>query len=154
VVEETRLRARLVLDDAREAATRLADRLASGGNWRVDWLATIALLRAVGHVLSKVDGGADRAKAAIEAAWEQWKTDPADAIFRDFIEQERNTVLKEYVLGSTAPAFLLKEDGGRLFLENGSGALLLEQPSLGPVEEALRWWEEQLDAIEALLARA
>lgn len=126
--------------------------MASGGNWRLDWAATVALLRAVGHVLHKVDGKQGAAtKTAIDAAWSRWKKDPKDAIFRDFIEQERNSVLKEYEIGSQAPAYLLTEDGGRIRLEDGSGALLLEQPDVERVDEALRWWEQQLSAIEAAL---
>jgi hypothetical protein len=127
--------------------------MTAGGNWRIDWVATVALLRAVGHVLHKVDGSASEvARTAIAAAWQRWESDPADAIFRDFIDQERNTVLKEYELGSAAPAYLQTEDGGRILLEDGSGAILLEQPSLEPVREALQWWEEQLDLLEAEIA--
>jgi hypothetical protein len=152
---DAQLRARLVLEDAREAAARLDDRLKAGGNWRIDWVATVALLRVVGHVLDKVDATASAdAKAAIAAAWTQWKTDPDDAIFRDFIDPERNIVLKEYELGTYAPAYLLKADGGRLLLADGSGAILLEQPNLDRVYDALQWWETQLTAIETKLAQS
>lgn len=65
------------------------------------------------------------------------------------LESRRNTVLKEYRLGSTAAQYLLKEDGGRILLGDGSGALLLEEPDFGKIEESLAWWESELAAIEA-----
>lgn len=143
------LRARLVLSDANEATQRLQQRFQEGGNWRVEWVAVVTLLRAVDHVLRLVDNQDPPAKAAILAAWERWKLKPArDAIFWEFILEERNNVIKEYVIGEAAPSYLLMEDGGRLALEDSSGFLILEQPNIERVYEALAWWEEELSAIE------
>lgn len=149
------LRARLVLEDAYEAARRLSERLDKGEPWQIEWVATVALLRAVGHVLHKVDArrSAD-SREAVAAAYARWKTEPEHAIFRDFIENERNNVLKRYRLGEHAPAYLLQEDGSRILLEDGSDALLLETPDFGPVQAALRWWDEQLAALTDTLTDA
>lgn len=65
--------------------------------WRIHWAAAVALIRAVGHVLDKVDGADPVFKRAAKAAFVRWKgADPEHAIFRDFIERERNNLLKEY----------------------------------------------------------
>ena len=115
----------------------------------------VALLRSVGHVLEKVDGKQEPVTTrAINDAWKRWQDDPAAAIFREFIEPERNMVLKEYEFGRNAPAYLLLEGGGRILLEDGSGALLLEQPDISRVDEALEWWERELAAIEADISLA
>ena len=141
-------RARLVLSDARVAADRLRAGLESG-EYRIEWVATVALLRAVGHVLDKIDGQCSVARPAIDARWKAWRADPSThAVFWEFIEKERNLVLKEYEIGSTAPQYLLTEDGRRLSLEDGSGSLLLEPPDIGRIDDALAWWEHELAAIE------
>jgi hypothetical protein len=59
MAQTTLPRARLVLADATEATERLRERVASGGNYRIDWAGTVALLRMVGHVLHKVDAQAN-----------------------------------------------------------------------------------------------
>lgn len=66
--------------------------------WRVHWAGGVALLRAVGHVLLNVDQRADAALAkAADAAHRGWRSpDPAHAVYREFILEERNNILKEY----------------------------------------------------------
>ena len=61
-------------------------------DFRVHWTAGIALARAVGHVLDKVEAPRDPSVAhAARAAYESWQTDrPSNAIFWEFIEEERN----------------------------------------------------------------
>lgn len=155
MVQQTLPLARLVLADATEATERLRERLASGGNYRIDWVATVALLRMVGHVLHKVNEQANPdVERVLEEAWGDWndRTRPEHAIFREFIDPERNTVLKQYEIGRYAPSYLLTEDGHRLMLEDGSGFLLQEQPDLDRVDAALAWWETQLTAIESIVA--
>jgi hypothetical protein len=49
--------ARLVLDDCRGALADLKEGV-QGAEWRRRWIVTVVLLRAVGHVLEKVDGAA------------------------------------------------------------------------------------------------
>ena len=65
--------------------------------WRVHWVAALALVRAVGHVLTKVDGEDARYRASIDAAFGGWKANRSKhVIFWEFIEEERNNILKEY----------------------------------------------------------
>lgn len=88
--------AREVLDDCRLALAMLEEET-DLVRWRVHWAAAVALLRAVGHVLDKVDGEDPLTKRLASQAFKRWKgSAPEHRIFREFIEPERNSVLKEY----------------------------------------------------------
>ena len=95
------LRAREVLADCELA---LADFEAAGPTpyWRTRWTGLVALLRSVGHVLHKVDAGqSGDMKKAIAAEWDRLsKSKPEPRIFWDFIEEERNNILKAYEFGA------------------------------------------------------
>jgi hypothetical protein len=66
--------ARKVLADC-ETAHQLLRKEKMGATWRPHWVACLTLLRAVGHVLDKVDVEADaKHSAAIKAKWEEWNT--------------------------------------------------------------------------------
>jgi hypothetical protein len=108
--------------------------------WRLYWVAGIALLRTIGHVLAKADATITNIhKQAIESAWIAWKADEvANAIFWDFIEKERNSLLKTYEFGAT-----LSKDEKGYFVEfsNGDDAFQM-------FREAVYWWRHQLMLIE------
>ena len=88
--------ARKVLTDC-EVALEMLENEEDLGRWRVYWAGALALLRAVGHVLYKVDGDDPTLLHLIDAAYNRWKTNrEANAIFWEFIEKERNNILKEY----------------------------------------------------------
>ena len=65
---------------------------------RLYWVAGIALLRTVGHVLAKVDAKTSETHAqAIQNLWKGFRSDREDSlIFCEFIEKERNNLLKTY----------------------------------------------------------
>jgi hypothetical protein len=89
-------RARKVLDDCR-VALQLLEEETDLQRWRIHWVAALALVRAVGHVLEKVDGADAAISGIANAAYKRWKsTAPEHEIFRQFIERERNIMLKEY----------------------------------------------------------
>ena len=69
-----------------------------GRQWRRRWLVAVVLLRAVGHVLDKVDGERNPAyRAAVSGWWTRLKaTRPRPEVSWHFIEDERNTIPKEY----------------------------------------------------------
>lgn len=94
------MRAREVLSDCKRA---LEDFVAAGASpfWRTRWTALIALLRSVGHVLEKIDSAqSPELKTAVDEAWARLKqTKPAPNIFWEFIEAERNNILKAYEVG-------------------------------------------------------
>src|SRR4051812_41064549 len=66
------LAARKPLRDAKWALKRLEE-TEDLREFRVIWAATVALLRAVGHVLEKVDARDPRLKSAVDSAWSDWK---------------------------------------------------------------------------------
>lgn len=156
--------ARGVLADCEAARARLEDET-DDVSWRLLWVAAIVLLRTVGHVLAKVDGAGDLAirKAADTAFW-QWKSDaPEHGIFRDFIDDERNLILKEYEhrmssgpvrLVAILPGTAVQDRTSEIFLADGN----LFRPMLsGPyqgedgrdvLDQAIAWWKRELDLIE------
>lgn len=87
----------IVLQDCK-IALKLIENEDDSDIWRVHWAGAVALLRAVGHVLHKVDSVEHPdLKQTIEAQFRVWNSDSSEhQIFRDFIDQERNSILKEY----------------------------------------------------------
>jgi hypothetical protein len=156
--------AREVLEDCRGAVAELIDGV-QGRQWRRRWVVAVVLLRAVGHVLDKVD--ADRSpayRAAISAWWVGIKgTKPKPEIFWGFIEDERNTILKEYRTSAGQGATV--QLGGIEF-SLGTYEVRADQPGptihhytvdSGPfagreqrdlLSEAIAWWERELDGID------
>jgi hypothetical protein len=60
---------------------------------RAQHIAVVACLRAVGHILKRVDADTPAKAKWLKDRWPQWKAEP---IFRDFIELDRNRLLKEF----------------------------------------------------------
>ena len=161
-------KAREVLDDCRVALSLLEEEK-DIRRWRIHWAAAVALIRAVGHVLDKVDGEDPLIKQASNAAFKQWRSmDPNHEIFREFIERERNNLLKEYrsdvhplTTVAMAVEFTAQPVGGGAPVRLAQIAEIGEniyRPFLhGPWEgddardvlsEAIAWWDSQLAAIE------
>jgi hypothetical protein len=115
----------------------------------------VALLRAIGHVLHKVDVAENSAMAeAVGEAWERWKRYPRQhSIFWTFIDQERNNILKEYAVGySKGPVLVVVEDE-EFELDEGLFAPLVDGPNEGQdirdvYFDALSWWERELALID------
>jgi hypothetical protein len=112
--------------------------------WRVYWFSGFVTLRAIGHVLHKVDAETNqRHRLVISQFWNKLKSDiDGNWIFFDFIEKERNNILKEFSFGATLPP---AEDGSLLAYDGThlDGAQLYR--------EAVYWWRAQLDHLEAQL---
>jgi len=160
--------AREVLEDCRIAVDQLHDGIA-GREWRIAWVTCVALLRAVGHALRNVDSRSSPGMArAIEAAWSKLaRTKPNPKIFWQFIEEERNNILKEYRL--TAGLAITLRPGtahcnirtGEQWGEPGLPTLYDYAMRSGPYEgfdqrrvlsEAIDWWDSYLRSIEAASA--
>jgi hypothetical protein len=141
--------------------------------WRVHWAGALALLRAVGHVLHKVDGADLKVRRQIDIAYDRWKSQRTEnAIFWEFIEQERNNILKEYRFNlhpldhvDVAVMVTAKQS------ETGKIVKIPETIPIGeniyrPVvdgysegddardvyQEALDWWKAELAAIERAIS--
>jgi len=84
--------ARSVLEDCVAAKDALRYGI-QGSEWRRAWVTAIVLLRGVGHVLDKIDGESDaQLRIAIDRKWDEAKP----PIFTEFIDRERNNIVKEY----------------------------------------------------------
>jgi len=168
--------ARVVLADCDWALSRHAEDLRFEA-LRVSWISIVTLLRAVGHVLKKVDEvQSPYLKDAIEAWWRELnRTKPEPAIYWRFIDDERNSVLKQYKFG-------LKRWARAESIENGSinagvdvtrlrsdqvqlpgwmftdgaiaGGPFVGQSDRAVAQQAVAWWTQQLDAIDRESAKA
>lgn len=92
--------ARVVLQDCKHAIEKHTQDL-QAEDFRISWISIVTLLRAIGHVLDKVDANQSPAmrKAIDEKYKELKKNEPEPRIFWSFIEEERNRFLKEYKHG-------------------------------------------------------
>ena len=165
-------------DKAREvlADCKIALELLEGeedlGRWRVHWAGAMALVRAVGHVLTKEDGKNPARRPFIDAAYSRWKVDrSSNRIFWDFINEERNNILKQYQFNihpkketnvvvvppaghfgageasQVQQAFSIGENLYRPILDGyGEG-----DDARDVYREALEWWHKELTAIEESL---
>ncbi|NTH46626.1 hypothetical protein G6K98_15970 [Agrobacterium rhizogenes] len=167
-------KAREVLDDCRVALSMLEDEV-DLQRWRIHWAAAVALIRAVGHVLDKVDGRDRYLKKATAAAFKRWKSDDdAHEIFREFIERERNNLLKEYSsdvhpLDSVSVAVLLTAipEGGGKPAVMGADVSELDENVYRPMVDgpwvgddardvlslAIDWWEMELNLIDKVVSK-
>lgn len=154
--------ARRVLADC-EVVLEMLDDERDEQRWRVLWVGAVALLRAVGHVLWNVDGQTPQARAAMKAAYENWNKpeQPEHLIFRDFVDKQRNNIVKEYrmnVLDSAEVPVVVHSDVGsitdvldeNLFrpVTEGFGA---GEDARDVYREAIGWWETELSRLEAVL---
>jgi hypothetical protein len=161
-------RARQVLDDCR-VALQLLEAEKDLQCWRIHWVAALALVRAVGHVLDKVDGADPKIGDEAHAAFKRWKGNaPEHVIFREFIDRERNNILKEYEFNLHPEEHVQVTLIGTLQpLAGGDPIKTAEiipigeniyRPLLGGfregddardvLSEAMDWWEAELAAIE------
>ena len=161
-------RARLVLEDCRLALQLLEDET-DLRKWRLHWVAAIALIRAVGHVLHKMDGKSPAVRTASSAAYARWMgATPEHEIFREFIEKERNTILKEYDFNLHPGEEV--EVAIPVTLQRVSDGVIVEAATIFPLDEniyrplmdgfregedardvlseAIEWWETELTAVD------
>ncbi len=164
------IRSREVLADCKLALAMLEDEK-DLARWRIHWFAALALVRAVGHVLDKVDGKNPVIRDAAGAAHRLWKSGAPDhEIFREFIERERNTILKEYEF-NTHPSDKVEMVLVRT-LQRVSDGVLIQDAQIAPIgdnvyrpllsgfregddardvlSDAIDWWETELSSIEAV----
>jgi hypothetical protein len=161
--------ARQVLADCR-IALKFLEEETDLDRWRVHWAGAVALVRAVGHVLHKVDGQRPHVQQLANSAFKNWKSDDRQhEIFREFIEAERNNILKQYQfshhpLDEVAIAVeltLADPENGQL--KRHSEVFELGENVYRPIiqgyregddardvyQDALDWWDAQLNSIDA-----
>ncbi|MBM3130952.1 MAG: hypothetical protein FJ009_20280 [Chloroflexi bacterium] len=148
------LKARKVLDDCR-IAYGLLESETNESNFRVLWVAGIALARAVGHVLDKVDSKQDKKLGTIIARlYDAWKRDKTgNKIYWEFIKDERNRVLKEYEVGFLSGPIPVTASGEIFVLDENLHCPISDGAYAGEdcrdvLKQSIEWWEMQLQAIE------
>jgi hypothetical protein len=106
--------------------------------WRMHWVFGVTMLRTVGHVLAKIDARSSaRHRRAIDQSWKNWKAHREDNwIFWDFVENERNNILKAYKFGVD-------------LTEEGLWHSTLDHDGIQLLREATYWWRRQLLDIES-----
>lgn len=114
--------------------------------WRLYWVAGISLLRTIGHVLAKVDAKSSAQHSrAIVTLWDRFKSDRDESwIFWEFIEKERNNLLKTYSFGAQ---LVPGEDGQHVVFADGQDAFQL-------FRQAVYWWRCQLMELEDSLSQS
>lgn len=162
--------ARIVLDDCREELKEIAGQLPASV-WRRHWIALLVLLRAVGHVLHKVDGARSAVLRREVNAW--WKeinqSKTSYPLFWEFIELERNSFIKKY---ETAARQVVAIRVGAVNYDAKSNSQWSDPPQPAhyfrhmvsgqfagrdPREvahAAVGWWEQQLAAIDCRVQSA
>ena len=90
-----------VLEDCELAADQL-DRAVQSHEWRIPYVACVALLRTVGHVLLNVDTRRDKNyNMVIREFLALTESDKQRfSIYWEFIKKERDTILKEYAFAT------------------------------------------------------
>ncbi len=148
--------ARKVLADCKKAHD-LLEAESDTARFRVLWVAGVALLRSVGDALHKVDAARDSRVA--EATVDVWKRVEADreknAIFWEFIREERNNVLKEYEFGflSGPVDVLVTPDNESFVLDDNlfcpvTGGRFAGEDCRDILADAIAWWERELSIID------
>lgn len=158
------LAARTVLEDCTQAAAQLTDGI-QGSQWRIAYMASIALLRAVYHVLENRDVAGD---PRLRQAFKKWSEDlleskPKPEIYWEFIVSERNLMLKEYQSsagqGVTVPGvrFVLNMKTGEQkattigaieYHYKMNDGVFMGRDHRDLIQEAISWWYEQLEKLE------
>jgi hypothetical protein len=154
--------ARKILSDL-QVAKELLQAEQSSERFRVLWVSSVALCRAIGHALQKVDSGSSpKLRSAIQSTYESWKASPElNHLFFEFIEDERNSVLKEYEFGFMSGAGtvsgLVLPDGLLETLTDNFFCPMIDGRFAGVdcrdvLELAVNWWQQQLDVIDRAVA--
>lgn len=138
------------------AAHKMLDDEQGEQQWDVIWWGALSLIRAVGHAL-RVDDDPAVLSISNELHKEWTRNTPEHLIFREFIVEDRNLLLKELssrVYGAASTAFVVDEEtaelGGNLYrpFEDGPWA---GEDARDVYEMAIQWWSKQLDIIEERL---
>ncbi|MDQ6436946.1 hypothetical protein RB623_23085 [Mesorhizobium sp. LHD-90] len=151
------LRAAIPLDDSMNATFSLCHADHSQ-NWRAEFVVAITTLRAVGHVLHKVDCKRyPEITRCVQGRFKRWKLGKGeDELFVHFIEDTRNLLLKTYEFPS---------DEATVFKTDSSGELSPSDPDLdlvvsgyfkgcsviGLLQHSHKWWIRELTEIASYI---
>lgn len=145
--------ARVVLDDCKVVLDSFTEGI-QGAEWRIKWVSVVALLRAVGHVLRNVDNNKTinpKLSMVIEEQWEILnRSKPKPIIFWQFIEEERNNVIKEYKLGAGQGVTIDLASKKATYSYTMTTGPFIGQDQREVIRNAIKWWETYLNTIDRL----
>lgn len=175
------LHASVVLDYAMSAILKWSwGPIEKGVESRVVYIASVTLLRTVGHVLHKVDCNRyPEIRETVENKYRVWKRgEGKDQIFAEFIEKERNLILKEYAprwnpknevkltwkvrpprTGQSEKSSRLQQALAKNLEKSPIRAVFMESgPYAGYdfgelLQKAARWWGRELSEITSLVEK-
>jgi len=140
--------ARQVLQDCRHARSQLVDGL-MGRDWRLRWITAVILLRSVGYVLKKVDAKrSPKLRGVVDEMWERSNNSkPEPEILWEFIERDRDLILKEYEVRAGQGVVLTPGEPTKFLYTMKSGAFA-GHDQRDVIDRAIAWWEAYLDEVD------
>ena len=170
---EINFKASEVLTDCRVACRELEDAEANQNERliRIRWFTCLVLLRSVGHIIDKVDKkNYIKYKSEFDSFYKRKKQ---EIIFKDFIDKERNMILKEYkdyIINEESEKVesfhvIINDDGDRLDI-GGGNTLIYKDDDLVTryfkkgggfdeynllheiVSDAIKWWENYINELK------
>lgn len=146
------LSAWIVADDAQEAIARLRKRedVDPNGNWRVDFIAAVTILRSIGHALRNDGKSNPRARERMAILWPLIQRHPVFKV----LERRRNAALKENLID--AKMFVTKTWSSAERMEDATdveelGMLYLNDTSEPAVDEFFQAWDFWLSVIAGVM---
>jgi hypothetical protein len=157
-MSKNQLLVRRILNDSEAALHALGRAVDSRDeNWRVPWVAAVAMLRAIGHVLKEIDGANDPQVAQlIQEGWPAWQKD----VTFQRLKVSRDRTLKEYDFGVqhhvsavwSSPYKRAEDDpDAKLY-----GFLYFEGTAANAIDvlwSIWLWWVEKVTDLERLTGR-
>jgi hypothetical protein len=123
--------------------------------FKLFWMAALAGLRSVGHVLKNVDGPREpQIEKSAASAFARWKADrEKHRIFWEFIEDERNALLKEARRGVLAIPYSIMVEKESHNVDFELYAPMIDGPYGGEdcrdvLKLAINWWKQELREIK------
>ena len=116
--------------------------------WRRRYFAAITLVRAVGHVLDRVES--EKSEAHRKAIARSWNRIKSKKLFTEFIKPDRDSVLKTYSALTKLEA-RVEPSETKVSLVVGSGEYEGED-AIGLIERASELWEVETSRIETHIA--
>jgi hypothetical protein len=145
-------RASLPLSDSEQATVSLAC-ADFPLKWRLECVAAISSLRIIGHVLHKVDAQAfPEIREELRRRFNRWKLGQGDnQLFTDFIEPNRNNLLKLYQFPADDITAFAEDDEG-MFPSGITPDVLCEGPFAGCnlvslLRKSHSWWRSELNEL-------
>lgn len=139
-------KARQFLSYANHGVQKLITEKPTGNEWVLTWVATLTVLRAVGHILIHETAGTELEEIQQEIFKEVKHSASKNNIFFDFIKRQRDKLLKEGDLGAGQGVRVSLETTEILYPVYGGPFDGRDQRDV--IQEAIEWWQWYVDELE------